>query len=294
MSLVWHFVVLPCCFQNSGFWKILPQDFACCRALLSCHCTFVLLVAAFCSSIWLIIPQSASDHVDDAILYKLKISYRIFMLGLFAFCSGKTWPRTVGSRSPTTAATPRAPKSARGPSVATQGGLRRLATTLVGYRGGRRPTGAGHLAPRVADSRRHPRRPRAGLAGPPRWHPVRGPGGTLPATRLLKRETGPAPNTGCIPRAQKHRQKKARGKKKLDLVLHFVPAIPRYTLYFVEGQARARQIMAGPAGPGPLGRKPRLIHFSSAKVDLRFLSKECWSPCEQDNSKENCKCKNLC
>jgi len=27
-----HFVVLPCCFQNSGFWKILAQDFAFCRA----------------------------------------------------------------------------------------------------------------------------------------------------------------------------------------------------------------------------------------------------------------------
>ena len=124
--------------------------------------------------------------------------------------------RTVGSRSPTTAATTRAPKSARGPSVAMQGGLRRMATTLVGYRGGRRPTGVGHLAPRVADSRRHPRRPRAGPAGPPRWHPVRGPGGTLPATRLLKREAGPAPNTGSIPRAQKHRQKKARKKKETE------------------------------------------------------------------------------
>ena len=94
---------------------------------------------------------------------------------------------------------------------------RRLATTLVGYRGGRRPTGAVHLAPRVAASRRHPRQPRAGLAGPPRWHPVRGPGGTLPVTRRLKREAGPAPNTGCIPRAQKHRQKKARKKKTYPL-----------------------------------------------------------------------------
>ena len=70
MHPAWHFVVLPCCFQNSGFWKILPQDFAFCRAPLGCHCTFVLLVAAFCSSIWLIISQSAWDHVDDAILYK--------------------------------------------------------------------------------------------------------------------------------------------------------------------------------------------------------------------------------
>ena len=205
------------------------------------------------------------------------------MLGLFAFCSGKTWPRTVGSRSPTTAATPRAPKSARGPSVATQGGLRRLATTLVGYRGGRRPTGAGHLAPRVADSRQHPRRPRAGLAGPPRWHPVRGPGGTLPATRLLKRETGPAPNTGCIPRAQKHRQKKAR-KKKTWPGFAFCTGNPSVHIVFCRG-----------AGwPGSIRSKPRLIHYSSAKVDLRFLSKECWNPCEQDNSKENCKCKNLC
>lgn len=42
------------------------------------------------------------------------------------------------------------------------------------------------------------------------------PGGTLPATRLLKRETGPAPNTGCIPRAQKHRQKKVRKKKETE------------------------------------------------------------------------------
>ena len=49
--------------------------------------------------------------------------------------------------------------------------LRRAAPAgwqLVGYRGGRRPTRAGHLAPRVANSRRHPRRPRAGPAGPPR------------------------------------------------------------------------------------------------------------------------------
>ena len=38
MHLVWHFVVLlPCCFQNSGFLKILPQDFAFCRAPLGGH-----------------------------------------------------------------------------------------------------------------------------------------------------------------------------------------------------------------------------------------------------------------
>ena len=44
--LVWYFVVFPGCVQNSGFLKILFQDFA------------------FCSSIWLIISPHVWHHVD--------------------------------------------------------------------------------------------------------------------------------------------------------------------------------------------------------------------------------------
>ena len=48
MSLVWHCVVLPCCFQNYGFFKISFQDFAFCRAPLGCHCTSVFICFPGC------------------------------------------------------------------------------------------------------------------------------------------------------------------------------------------------------------------------------------------------------
>ena len=57
-------------FPKFGFWKILAQDFAFCRAPFGLSLHICSPGCRICSSIWLIISQSAWDYVDDAILYK--------------------------------------------------------------------------------------------------------------------------------------------------------------------------------------------------------------------------------